>query len=65
MLLRRLLLVTLPVYFAWEMLQMPAFRGVPDSWLAVTGVCALAAIGDAVVVLALFTLAVLTFRDPR
>ena len=65
MLLRRLFLVTFPIYFAWEMLQMPAFRGVPDSWLAATGVCALATIGDAVVVLALFALAGLTFRDPR
>ena len=65
LLLRRLFLITLPIYFAWEMLQMPAFRGVPDSWLAAIGVCALATIGDAVVVLALFALAVLAFRDPR
>ncbi|MGH7342793.1 MAG: hypothetical protein ACREKH_20100 [Candidatus Rokuibacteriota bacterium] len=63
--LRRLFLVTLPVYFAWEMLQMPAFGGLPEGWLVATGVCALATIGDAVVVLLLFALAVLTFRDPR
>lgn len=30
---RRLLVVSLPLYFAWEMLQAPAFTGVPTSWL--------------------------------
>jgi len=34
----RLIVVTLPLYFAWEMLQAPAFTGMPEGWLAATAV---------------------------
>lgn len=61
----RLLAVTLPLYFAWEMLQAPAFTGMPEDWKTATVLCALAALGDAVIVLVLFVLAALGFRDPR
>ena len=59
----RLLLLALPAYFAWEMLQAPAFTGMPRDWPAATAVCALATVGDGMVVLALFAFGVLVFRD--
>jgi hypothetical protein len=61
----RLLLVALPLNFAWEMLQAPAFTGMPADWLAATSVCAQAAVGDGMIALVLFGLGVLAFRDRR
>jgi hypothetical protein len=45
------------------MLQAPAFTGMPDDWLAATMVCAVATVGDAVIVVLLFGLGALLFRD--
>ena len=59
----RLFLLALPAYFAWEMLQAPAFTGMPRDWLVATVACALATVGDGMVVLALFAFGVLVFRD--
>lgn len=61
----RLLVIALPLYFVWEMLQAPAFTGMPDDWWAATAVCAVVTLGDAVIVLGLFGLGVLVFRDAR
>jgi len=61
----RLFLLALPPYFAWEMLQVPAFTGMPADWRAATMVCAQATVGDGVIVLALFGVGVLVFRDRR
>ena len=61
----RLIVVTLPLYFSWEMLQAPAFTGMPTGWLAATATCGQAALGDAVIVLALFALGAGLFRDAR
>ncbi len=61
----RLLLIAGPVSFAWEMLQAPGFTGMPPGWVAGTAVCGLAALGDVVVLLGLFGLAGLAFRDAR
>lgn len=61
----RLLVIALPLYFAWEMLQAPAFTGMPERWRAATAVCAQAALGDGVIVLALHALGALMFRDGR
>ena len=61
----RLVAVVLPLYFVWEMLQAPAFTGMPKGWLAASGVCALAAAGDGVIVLAIFAVLALAFRDVR
>ncbi len=61
----RVFLLALPLYFAWEMLQASAFTGLPADWRAVTGVCALAALGDGVIVLALFAFGVLVFGATR
>jgi hypothetical protein len=61
----RLLAIALPLHFAWEMLQMPGFAGLPESWLVATAVCALAAIGDVVIALALFVFGVVAFRNPH
>ena len=60
----RLLTVTLPIYFVWEMLQAPAFTGMPPHWLAATAVCAQATLGDGVIVLGLFGVGAAVFRDP-
>jgi hypothetical protein len=59
----RLLVIATPLYFAWEMLQAPAFTGMPDDWIAATLVCAMATVGDAVIVVVLFGLGALLFRD--
>ena len=61
----RLLVIALPLYFAWEMLQAPAFTGMPGGWLAATLVCAQATLGDGVIVLGVFGLGILMFRDAR
>jgi hypothetical protein len=37
-----LLALTLPAYFAWEMLQARAFTGVPKGWFQATAVCGVA-----------------------
>lgn len=47
------------------MLQMPAFTGLPQGRLAATGWCALAALGDAVIVLAMYGFGAALFRDFR
>ena len=35
----RLLVIALPLYFTWEMLQAPAFTGMPDEWKRATAWC--------------------------
>jgi hypothetical protein len=60
----RLLLLALPPYFAWEMLQAPAFTGMPADWRASTMACAQATVGDGVIVLALFGAGVLLSAIP-
>lgn len=52
----RLLTIALPLSFIWEVLQAPAFTGLPRSWFAHAAVCAAAAVGDGLLVLALFAL---------
>jgi hypothetical protein len=61
----RLLAVALPLYFAWEMLRAPAFTGMPKGSLAASAVCALAAAGDGAIVLVVYTVLGLVFRDAR
>lgn len=61
----RLLRLALLPYFAWEMLQAPAFTGMSPGWWVATAVCALASIGDGVIVLAVFAIGALLFRDWR
>ena len=61
----RVLALTLPVYFAWEMLQAPAFTGMPSGWWAATAVCAQATAGDGVIVLSVFAMGALMFHDVR
>ncbi len=61
----RLLGIALPANFAWEMLQAPAFTGMPDDWFLATLACAQATVGDGIIMLGLFTLGVVTFRDWR
>ena len=61
----RLLVIALPLYFTWEMLQAPAFTGMPDDWKRATAWCALAALGDGVIVLSLFVFGRLVFRTPH
>jgi hypothetical protein len=60
----RLLAVSLPLYFAWEMLQMPAFTGTPPGWLVNTLMCALVTLLDAALMLGLYGVGVWVFRDP-
>lgn len=61
----RFLVIALPIYFIWEMLQAPAFTGMPEGWAAATGVCAVATLGDGVIVLGVFGLGALAFGDTR
>lgn len=62
-LLARLLAVALPPYFAWEMLQMPFFTGMPSSWVVSTLLCGLAALGDGVIILGLYAFGAWAFRS--
>jgi hypothetical protein len=59
----RLLALALPLYFAWEMLQMPAYAGVPRDWVVSTTWCALATLGDALMALATFAAGAVVFGD--
>lgn len=59
----RLLVIALPLSFLWEMLQAPAFTGLPRPWFAHAAVCSTAAVGDALLVLALFLLGRRLFAD--
>lgn len=61
----RLLAVTLPLYFMWEMAQAPFFTGMPADWVGATLMCAQATIGDVVLVAAIATAGVLLYRDRR
>jgi hypothetical protein len=57
-----LLAISLPLYFAWELLQMPAFTG-PPGWLMHLLLCAAATVLDATLVLALYGVGARVFRD--
>lgn len=61
----RLLAVTLPLYFAWEMLQAPFFTGMPAHWVAATAICALATLGDGVLVALVATAGAVLYRNGR
>lgn len=61
----RLLAIALPIYFVWEMAQAPAFTGMPKAWWAATAMCALATLGDGVIVLALWGIGAMFLRDAR
>ncbi len=61
----RLLAISVPLNFAWEMLQMPAFEGLPESVLATVALCAAAAVADALVAVAVFGLGVYVFGEHR
>lgn len=63
--LARLLAVTIPFYFAWEMLQAPFFTGMPPDWVAATAICAQATLGDGVLVALVATAGALLYRDGR
>ena len=57
-------MIGLPAYFVWEMLQMPAFTAT-GSWLTRTAICALATLGDGVMLLGLWALGVAIYRESR
>lgn len=59
----RLLVITVPLFFAWEMLQMRGFTGLPAGWLASVPVCSRATGGDVVIVFTLYGLGWLVFGD--
>lgn len=59
----RLLTIALPLYFVWEMLQMPALTGLPDEGLTPVWLCGLAAVGDAVAVLLTYAVGCWIFRS--
>lgn len=61
----RLIAVSAPLYFTWEMLQAPAFTGMPDDWKLATVWCALATVADVAIAIVLFGVAALVSRDSR
>src|SRR5713101_7402630 len=61
----RLVAVALLPYFAWEMLQAPAFTGMPRDWPAATLACAMATLGDMVILVLLYALGVGIFGAPQ
>jgi len=52
----RLLALALPLYFVWEMLQMPFFTGMPPDWVVSTLLCAIATLVDGVIIVGLYAL---------
>jgi hypothetical protein len=58
----RLLAVSLPLYLAWELLQMPSFVGVSSDRIAQLGACLLATAADGLMMLALFGVGWALFR---
>lgn len=61
----RLVVIAVPLNFVWEMAQAPAFTGMPERWAAATAVCAPAAMGDGAIVLVLWAIGAMAFRDGR
>jgi hypothetical protein len=61
----RLIAVALLPYFAWEMLQASAFTGMPSGGLRATLVCAMATLGDMVILILLYALSVWVFGAPQ
>lgn len=61
----RLSIIALPLSFAWEMLQMPAFTGLPESLLVATAWCAAASLGDVAIILAVFVTSTPVFASRR
>jgi len=61
----RLVMIALPLYFGWEMLQAPGFTGMPEGWVAGTAVCRLAAVVDAGLVAGFYGLGWILFANPR
>lgn len=57
--------VALPLSFAWEMLQMPAFTGLPESFFIATAWCAAASLGDVAIILAVFVTSTTVFANNR
>lgn len=60
----RLMAVALLPYFAWEMFQAPAFTGMSKDWAAATLACAIATLGDMVILILLYALGVRLFGAP-
>ena len=60
----RLVIVAAPLYFAWEMFQMPGYV-MPERWVTRTAACLAATVGDVAIVLGLWWLATVAFRDAR
>ena len=64
-LIARIVAVALPLYFVWELAQIPAYVAESRSWLLIVASCGLATLGDALIVLALWGLGALVFRGTR
>ncbi len=62
---RRLLAVSLPLYLAWELLQMPFFVGVSRDWIARLGACLFATAADGLMMVALLGVGRALFRERR
>ena len=61
----RLAVIAAPIYFVWEMAQAPLFTGMPRDWRLATLFCALATIGDVVLLLAFVALGSVWFGAER
>ena len=61
----RLVAIALPLNFAWEMLQMPAFTRPPESLLVATAWCSVATLGDGALAVAVFGVIAMVFTDRR
>jgi hypothetical protein len=58
-----LALIGLPLYVVEELAQMPAYRPESQSPLVNIGLCSLAAFGDVVILLVLWAVTAMVFRD--
>ena len=59
----RVAIIAAPIYFVWEMAQAQLFTGMPRDWRLATLFCALATIGDVLLLLAFVALGSVLFGD--
>lgn len=62
---RRFLVVVFPLYFVWELAQMPGYLPHAAGWPSIIARCGLATVGDTIMVAGLWSLGAVLFRDRR
>ncbi len=62
---RRFLVVVFPLYFVWELAQMPTYLPHATRWTRIIAGCGVATVGDTIMVAGLWIFGAVLFRDRR